>query len=43
MKKNTKELEKAFDKLEGCIAFDGNGADLAKEIRKNGLIKLKGA
>jgi len=43
MKQDEKELEEAFDRLEGCILFDGNGADLAKEIRKNGFIKLKGA
>lgn len=39
----SEELKRAFERLEGCILFDGNGADLAKEIRKNGLIKLKGA
>lgn len=39
----SEELKTAFDKIEGCIVFDGNGADLAKEIRKNGFIKLKGA
>ena len=40
---NSKELERAFDRLEGCILFEGNGADLVRKIRKNGLIKLKGA
>ena len=40
---SSEKLKKAFDRLEGCILFEGSGAELANKIRKNGFIKLKGA